>query len=89
MPLLRDKRTYEIEKGGAYTAGGAEVVKADRSPCPARTTLARTVQDASGTTWTGCQVGDKVVLFQKAEGDVDLDARRGLQCRRTRRTPRR
>jgi hypothetical protein len=69
MPLLRDKRTYEIEKGGAYTAGGAEVVKADRSPCPARTTLARTVQDASGTPWTGCQVGDKVVLFQKGDAD--------------------
>ena len=69
MPLLRDTRTYEVEKGGAYTAGGAEVVKADRSPCPARTTLARTVQDASGTTWTGCQVGDKVVLFQRADGD--------------------
>jgi hypothetical protein len=69
MPLLRDKRTFEVEKGGAYTAGGAEVVKADRSACPARTTLARTVQDATGTAWTGCLVGDKVVLFQKAEGE--------------------
>ena len=69
MPLLRDKRTYEVEKGGDYTAGGAEVVKTDRSACPGRTTLARTVHDASGTAWTGCQVGDRVVLFQQADGD--------------------
>ena len=47
MPLLRDKRTYEVAKGGAYTAGGANVVKTDRGPCPARTTQARTVQDGS------------------------------------------
>jgi hypothetical protein len=68
MPLLRDKRTYEVAKGGAYTAGGAEVVKVDRSACPANASLARTVQDASGTAWTGCLVGHKVVLFQKADG---------------------
>jgi hypothetical protein len=70
MPLLRDKRTYKVEKSGDYTAGGAAVVTTDRSPCPGRTTLARTVQDASGTAWTGCLVGDKVVLFQKADGDT-------------------
>ena len=69
MPLLRDKRTYEVAKGGAYTAGGANVVKTDRGPCPARTTQARTVQDGSGTSWTGCRVGNRIVLFQKADGD--------------------
>ena len=47
MPLLRDKSTYEIEKGGAYTAGGATTVKTDRSACPGRATLAGTVRDAS------------------------------------------
>ncbi|MET1060409.1 MAG: hypothetical protein ABWX84_12475, partial [Nocardioides sp.] len=71
MPLLRDKRTYEVEKGGDYTAGGAEIVKTDRSACPADATLARTVQDASGAAWTGCLVGDKVVLFQRADGETD------------------
>jgi len=69
MPLLRDKRTYEVAKGGAYTAGGAEIVKTDRSACPGGTTLARTVQDASGAAWTGCLVGDKVVLFEQADGE--------------------
>lgn len=69
MPLSRDKKTYEIEKGGAYTAGGATPVRTDRSGCPGRTTLARTVRDASGTTWTGCQVGDRVVLLQQADGE--------------------
>ena len=69
MPLLRDKRTYEVEKGGAYAAGGATSVKTDRSACPGRTTLARTVRDGSGTSWTGCQVGDKVVLLQRADGE--------------------
>ena len=69
MPLLRDKRTYEIEKGGAYAAGGATAVKTDLSACPGRTTLARTVRDGSGTSWTGCQVGDKVLLLQRADGE--------------------
>ena len=82
MPLLRDKRTYEIEKGGAYAAGGATAVKTDRSACPGRTTLARTVRDGSGTSWTGCQVGDKVVLLQRADGESGLDGRRSLRRRR-------
>ena len=69
MPLLRDKGTYEVEKGGAYAAGGAEPAKTDRSPCAEGTTLASTVRDGSGTTWSGCQTGDKVVLFQQPEGE--------------------
>ena len=69
LPLLRDKRTWEYQKGGAYTAGGVKVTKTDRSACPARTTLARTLTDADGTAWTACLAGGKVLLFTKAEGE--------------------
>ena len=84
MPLLRDKRTYEFEKGGAYTAGGAEVVKTDRSACPARTTLARTVQRRQRygvDRLPGRRQG--ACCSSKADGDVDLDGRRRLRRRRT------
>jgi hypothetical protein len=69
LPLLRDKRTWEYQKGGPYAAGGVSVVPTDRSACPARATLARTLTDAQDTTWTACQVGDRVVLYRHGPGE--------------------
>ena len=83
MPLLRDKRTYEVEKGGDYTAGGAEVVKADRSACPG--------EDDAGPHRPGRQRYGVDRLPGRRQGravpegrrGLDLDGRRGLRRRRT------
>ncbi|RYP88693.1 hypothetical protein EKO23_02075 [Nocardioides guangzhouensis] len=69
MPLLRNKRTWEYQKGGPYAAGGVRLTKTDRSPCPARTTLARTITDSDGTAWSACLADGKVLLFTQAEGE--------------------
>ena len=37
---------------------------------PGQAIVASTVRDGSGTTWSGCQTGDKVVLFQQPEGET-------------------
>lgn len=70
LPLLRNKRTWEYQKGGAYTAGGVSMARTDRTACPARTTLARTITDGEGTAWGACLVGDRVVLSRQAEGEA-------------------
>ena len=71
MPLLRNKDTWEYQKGGAYTAGGVKVVETDRGSCPAATTLAGTIADPGGTAYGACLVGRTIKLSQQAEGAAD------------------
>jgi len=70
MPLLRNKDTWEYQKGGAYTAGGVTVVKTDRGSCPAATTLARTIADPGGTAYGACLVGRTIKLSQQGKGQA-------------------
>ena len=84
MPLLRDKRTYEIEKGGAYAAGGADG-RQDRPQRLPRQDDAGPHRPATPAVRRGpaARSATRCVLLQKADGESGLDGRRSLQRRRT------